>query len=225
MFFRLWRIEEAADAGAASSSPADAKTQTPAADPSSAKPDETSPAAGGPTNAQDVLKNMVAAYKRAPGYADAGKVHLTVTPDPNQISGAANFAVTFVRPNKLRMEVYQAAVVCDGKTLHAAVLDLPGQVLEREAPANLTLQAVHADGILDATLRSGFAGPPPQMLFLLADDPLKVLLQDAEVTVLEEPAQIAERDCYRVQIKRPDGKAVFWIDRESYALRRVEYPN
>ena len=207
-----------------SKTPADAKSQTPAAKPSSTKPNEISLPASGSTGAQDVLKNMVAAYKRAPGYADAGKVHLTVTPDPNQISGEANFAVTFVRPNKIRMEVYQAAVVCDGKKFYAAVQDLPGQVLEREAPANLTLQSVHADGILDATLRSGFAGPPPQMLFLLADDPLKVLLQDAEVTVLEEPAKIADRDCYRVQVKRPDGKAVFWIDRESYALMRVEYP-
>ena len=42
--------------------------------------------------------------------------------------------------------------------------------------------------------------------------------------MLEEPAKIDDRDCYRVQVKRPDGKAVFWIDRESFALLRVVYP-
>ena len=30
-------------------------------------------------------------------------------------------------------------VVCDGKKFYAAIQDLPGQVLERAAPANLTL--------------------------------------------------------------------------------------
>ena len=49
----------------------------------------------------------------------------------------ADESVTFVRPNKVRMHCYQAIVVCDGKQLRATVADLPGQVLECRAPAEL----------------------------------------------------------------------------------------
>ena len=88
--------------------------------------------------AQQVLDNMVAAYRTTPSYADAGKVHLVVEPDPRQISGSANFAVAMVRPNKLRMEVYQAMVVSDGKKFRAAGLDLADQVLELETPERVS---------------------------------------------------------------------------------------
>ncbi|MEE8451554.1 MAG: redoxin domain-containing protein [Thermoguttaceae bacterium] len=179
---------------------------------------------GGSDSSQDVLGKMIKAYREADSYADAGQVHLVVEPDPQQISGEADFAVTFVRPGKLRMSVYQAMVVCDGQKFRAAILDLPDQVLERDAPDPLTLPSIHSDEALNYVLQAGFAGPPPQLLFLLGDDPLKMLLEGAEVTMLAEPGRIADHDCYRVQIKRKDGDAVFWVDRESYVLRRIEYP-
>ena len=71
---------------------------------------------------------------------------------------------------------------------------------------------------------AGFAGPLPQLMLLLGDEPLNALLHDAEEPVLAEPGQIEGRDCYRVEIKRPDGMAIFWIDQETFVLRRIVFP-
>lgn len=88
----------------------------------------------------------------------------------------------------------------------------------------MTLKTLVGDQMLARALTQGIAGPTPQLMLLLADDPIKALLHDAEEPTLSEPGQIADRPCYRVQIKRPDGTAVYWIDQETYALRRVVMP-
>ncbi len=117
-----------------------------------------------------------------------------------------------------------AMLVCDGKKLYAAIGDLPGQVLVKDAPKRLTLKTLFADRMLAAALTQGIAGAMPQVMLLLADEPMKALLHDAEEPALSEPGQIGDRDCYRVQIKRPDGTATFWIDQETFVLRRIVLP-
>ncbi len=177
-----------------------------------------------PATAEELLQRMVVAYKKAPSYADRGTVRLQATVGGEQIDELAKFSVTLVRPNKIRVEVYQAQVVCDGQQLHATILDLPDQVLVKEAPAELTMRSIYGDRVLASTLSQGFAGASPQLMMLLADDPMKALLHEAEAKLLKEPGQINGHNCYRVEIERADGRAVFWIDRESYALRRIVLP-
>ena len=87
-----------------------------------------------------------------------------------------------------------------------------------------TIKTLLADRMLGRTLMQGIAGPTPQLMLLLTDDPIKALLHDAEEPILSEPGQIGDRACYRVQIKRPDGTAVYWIDQETYVLRRIVMP-
>ncbi len=70
----------------------------------------------------------------------------------------------------------------------------------------------------------GIAGPLPQLMLLLSDKPLENLLRDADEPTLVEPGQIDGHDCYRVQIKRPDGTATFWIDQQKHVLRRIGLP-
>jgi thiol-disulfide isomerase/thioredoxin len=177
-----------------------------------------------PATAEDVLKSMVAAYQKASSYADAGKIRLRIDQGEGKVDETADFSVTLVRPNKLRMQVYQAMVVCDGRQLHAAIQDLPGQVLVKQAPEKLTMESVYADRILASVLTSGLTGPAPQLILLLEDDPLGFVLHNAEATSLTSPGTIAGRECYRVEIKRDYGTSVLWIDRESYALRRIVFP-
>jgi thiol-disulfide isomerase/thioredoxin len=73
-------------------------------------------------------------------------------------------------------------------------------------------------------LTQGIGGALPQAMLLLHDDPLKVLLRDAEDPKLLEPGEIDGRDCYRVQITRPDGASTVWIDKKDYLLRRILLP-
>ena len=132
--------------------------------------------------------------------------------------------MAYQRPNKLRMEAYSAKAVIDGKKLYAAIEDLPGQVMEKDAPAELTMKSVYCDRILTAASCNGFAGAVPQILLLLEDKAVDILLRDAEEPKLVDPGEIEGRPCYRVQIRRPDGLAVLWIDKETFVLRRMILP-
>jgi thiol-disulfide isomerase/thioredoxin len=170
-----------------------------------------------------VLEAMAKAYRTAKTYNDKGSLKLFIQAG-DQKNEKVDFLVAFQRPNKLRMEVYQANVVIDGKKLYATIGDLPGQVLEKPAPAELTMKSVYCDYILTSFLTSGFAGAAPQLLLLLNDDSLDILLRDAEEPKLVEPGQIGDRDCYRVQIRRLDGMTVMWIDKETLVLRRMVLP-
>ncbi|GAF70454.1 unnamed protein product, partial [marine sediment metagenome] len=167
--------------------------------------------------ARGVLESMAAAYGKASSYEDIGAVRVRGPKGEK----TASFSVTMVRPDKLRLHVNQAVVVSDGRQLHAAILDLPNQVLCKDLPARLTLDWLCADPILRRALIGGFAGAPPQLILLLTDDPLKVLLHGVAETALLEPDRIMDRDCHRVELKWPGGTSVFWIDRETHALRRV----
>ena len=209
-------------------------TDKPAVEPSNGEEHPSTPGAGPavtgqPASARDVLAAMVDAYKNAATYADSGSVRLLAEQADGKIDQRADFSLSFERPNKLRLHAYQVMIACDGAQLHAAIADLPGQVLVREAPAKLTLRSIYKDRLLATTLSQGFAGSSLQLMLLLGDDPLRMLLQDTQRVELGEPEEgepqkIDERDCYRVNVTRPDGTLVFWIDRESYVLRRIEYP-
>jgi thiol-disulfide isomerase/thioredoxin len=177
-----------------------------------------------PKTGREVLDRMVAVYRKASRYADAGTVRLLAEAGEEKIDKKANFSVSLERPNKVRLQAYQAMLVCDGKKLQAAIKDVPGQVLVKQAPGQLSLKTIYSDRILATALSGDFAGALPQVMLLLADDPLKAMLRDAEEPSLAEPGQIDGRDCYRVRIKRPDGMAVFWIDQQTYLLRRIVFP-
>ena len=58
----------------------------------------------------------------------------------------------------------------------------------------------------------------------MADDPLKTLLHQVTQIRLLPPEKIDEQPCDRVEIARPDGKGVFWIDQKTRVLLRFEYP-
>ncbi|MBN2473303.1 MAG: TlpA family protein disulfide reductase [Pirellulales bacterium] len=194
------------------------------AGPASPAGEQVPPGEQGLLTGDDVLRKMIEVYQNAPSYADTGTVRLVIDRPEGQIDETAKFSLTLARPNRLRLEVYQTMVVCDGRQLHAAIEDLPGQVLAKEAPETLTLRDIYADRVLMSAIGGGFAGASPQLMLMLGDDPLAAMTDGAEMTVLGEPGSIAGREHYRVQITRPDGMVVFWIDRQTYVLRKIKFP-
>ena len=179
---------------------------------------------GKPLSGREVLNRMAAAYHKASSYADAGTVHLVAEAGDKKIDEVAQFSVSLVRPNKLRLQAYDAILVCDGQKTYAAVKDVPDQVLVKPAPERLTLKSIDVDLILRKVVSEGFASAPPQPLFLLADDPLAELLRGAEEPQLSEPGEIEGRACYRVRFKDAYGEATFWVDQQTYVLRRLVLP-
>lgn len=184
------------------------------------------------TSAAEVLERMVATYHEARSYQDDARVRLHFKKQgdgPNNVIDQKwDYSVAFARPNKLRLHVYQSVVICDGQKLHA-VLNLDevrGQILEASAPEKLTQQNVFdADPLLSQVLsQGGAAGPPLVLPLLLEEAALDPVLEGAEKPAFLPPEKAEGETCYRVEVKRPDGRLVFWIDEKNFVLRRIEYP-
>lgn len=192
-------------------------------EPIEAEATPTRPAPGN-TDPDAWLGEMAAAYRNANNYADSGRLRLRLVRGEDNIDETADFSVTFQRPNKLRMHLYQAIVVSDGEKMYATIGDLEGQVVSTPAPETLTFESIYFDDILASILTEGVAGTSPQLALLLTDDAVDGMLTDSQGTTLLEPSGIDGHVCQRVEISRPDGKLVLWIDQQTYALRRIEFP-
>ncbi len=201
------------------------------APPSEAGPTSTMEPAAGPgaqQSAQEVLDAMVKAYKEASAYEDRGYLEIRYQLGTTPLGERADFRVALARPDKIRVQVYQGVIVSDGQKQWGAILNVPDQVLQTDAPAEVKIESLYPSHVLADAMALGptrtFSWVPLQLVLLLADDPLKTLLLGAEPPQLIEPGKIDEHDCDRVQIRRQDGIAVFWIDRQTHALRRFEFP-
>jgi thiol-disulfide isomerase/thioredoxin len=185
------------------------------------KQDELKPASG-----SEVLDRMVIAYCKASRYADKGAVHLVAEAGGQKvIDQTFDFTLAFERPNKIRVQAYEATVVCDGRTLYASIGDLPGQVLKKPAPNRINVKTLYSDRLLAAAMTQGWAGPMPQVALLLADESKKAFVHESVgEPVLSEPGEIDGRKCYRVTVNRSYGPTVFWIDQQNFILRRVVLP-
>ncbi|MBN2024802.1 MAG: redoxin domain-containing protein [Pirellulales bacterium] len=185
-------------------------------------------AAADAPNAQAILRDMVKAYREAPGYEDEGRVILGLEIDGKPGEDKADYRVALARPGKLRVQAYQGAVVCDGQTLFGFSASAPQRVLRRPAPQPLTIPSIFSEAILADSMAQGptadYFWVPAQVVLLLADDPLKTLLHRAARVELLDPGTVEGRTCHRVQVSRPEGKSVFWIDQQSHVLRRIVYP-
>lgn len=184
------------------------------------------------TSPAEVLERMAAAYHEAHSYQDSAQVRLHFRKISGDKSDAVNqewdYSITFERPTKIRMHVHQAVVVCDEKKLHAVLNldDVRGQILEMAAPKSLAAQQLFdADPLLGQVLtQGGAAGPPLVLPLLLEEAALDPVLKGAEKPMLLPPEKIGDELCYRIEVKRPDGRLVFWIDQKNFVLRRLEYP-
>ena len=93
---------------------------TPAAADSADAKSSGEPVAGDLRTAQAVLEKMTAAYKNASSYADFGTLEFRQDPARASSDTRVSFSVAFVRPDKLRAELFNGQVVCDGKQWYAA---------------------------------------------------------------------------------------------------------
>lgn len=177
---------------------------------------------------EEILRAMVDAYRKAESYADNGKIVIRGMFNDQPVQSQMEYVTAWERPNKLRLICYEGSLVSDGEQLWAAVRTLPNQVLRLPAPGDWSLTALMRDTVLANGLMQGptqgFSLVPPPLVLLLAADPLKTLLYQAGPPELLPPGTLGTFTCDRVRVTRPDGNAVFWIDRQDHLLVRLEYP-
>ena len=176
-------------------------------------------------DARGLVEKMGRAYRDAGRYADDARVRIMRTRGESTTEETHPFRVAFARPDRVRIEAYDARIVADGATLRAAVGGIPGQVLAEPVQSPLALDQLFADRELAAALAEGEAGCPTQLPLLLADDTATLILGDATAPPrLVAAEEIDGHACDRVEIEKPDGRLVLWIDRDTKILRRMQVP-
>ena len=174
---------------------------------------------------RSLLDEMSRTYRKAPAYADNARVRIRYTREGTEVEQSIPFRVAFERPDRLRIDCYDARIAADGTSLRAAVGNVPGQVLEEAVKSPLTLDQLFADEQVRMTLAEGDAGCPTQLPLLLADDTVDLIIADAvDKPRIGAAEQVEGHACDVVTIPKPDGPLVLWIDRKSKLLRRMSLP-
>ncbi len=186
---------------------------------------------------RQLLKKTVTAYKAAFSYSDHGQVSIVAKMlDPDVRPEPWPCTVAFQRgiahngnrtATKLRLEVGDGKLVSDGVDVFAQIQPMPEQVLRFAAPESLTIESLFQDIYLDQSMELGIPETilrfPPQLVLLLAHDPLKTLLPEKAQAELREPQWIGDIPCDLVRVTDEAGSRLLWISRENHALMRFEY--
>lgn len=194
--------------------------------------------------ASQVTLKMVETYRRATNYMDNAEYAEHFSDANKRVPEQTHPHVTsvlFERPNRFRITRFVPAVegpaqlitvVSDGERLLAEASDLGPQILDIRAPSEATLESVATDPLLRETL---FPVPIenlyPQLSFLLAKESSPPQPARAEDRLEMLPPSPLERkgyptvDCFRVRLPSPLGAYVYWIDRKSFLLHRLELPS
>ena len=189
----------------------------------------------------EITSRMLDAYRKAKSYAD----HATYI-EQSVLRGEGishelpyyEMSLAFERPNRLRLTFHEALadaagtrrgfdVACNGELIRASMPEIQDQMVENPAPPDLTNDNVLADPLIRESLTDRVLGDVfPQLAMLLNsgdDEQDAVFPLDSNPRLLSD-ASVGDSNCYRVATSHPEGTRVFWIDRESYALRRMELP-
>lgn len=180
-------------------------------------------------SADQVLKDMIAAYRGTGSYTDRGRIRLSWSDQGKRFDDQAPLAVTFARPNKLRVTAYHLDLTADGEILQAKLLgqtipELAAQLVQRPMPRPFTLSSLSSDEVLWDQLARGAGGEPIQASLLLDQDPLADVFDPSVQRKLLEKKTHDGRLCHRVQVSTDSGQLVFWIDAVSHELRQLQYP-
>lgn len=206
------------------------KGDTPDSLPAIATPSNSASAAISPSvgTAEEILDRMIQAYKSATSYRDAAVAEMSGTQNGQRQQIPFPNAVVMERPNKIRMEIDNGTLLCDGVSTYGFARDLPGQILRIPAPPQLSVKSLYPDALLARSMMQSparsFSWLPLQLVLLLAEDPMKTLALDGQGLTLKEPAAIGQHSCDRVELLTDNGPGVFWIDQATSVLRRFEMP-
>jgi hypothetical protein len=179
--------------------------------------------------ASEYLQSVFIRYRNAQTYRDEGIVRLTVQNGPRLESEQAPLRV-WLESARLYVEAYDLRVWADEQATTAWIVDpttdnFDSQVL-RQPPGSgrPSLQRLLSDAVLSEKLSAGLAGPPPQLDWLLSEEPMKRLFaEDHRITFAGE-RELNGRLCVTVLVAADGEQYRFWIDKGSSLIRRVDLP-
>lgn len=97
-------------------------------------------------------------------------------------------------------------------------------VWQKPENQRLDLDRVLADEVLRSKLSAGLAGPPPQLEWLFAGDPMSGIFEPTAKLKWLPDANFAGQKMRRIAAETEGKSYVFWIDPTVSVIRRVELP-
>jgi hypothetical protein len=202
-----------------------------------ALPDQTiKPASFRTGTAKEFLHAVFVRYQTATSYHDRGRVRLTTSEDGKRVERTAPMSMWLERTD-VDLVAYDVRITIEESILQAWVVDpasdnLDSQVLHVPLPLRRgrpSLAAALSDPILASRLGSGLAGPPPQLEWLFAPEPMPGLFRgDHEFQFLADQ-RIDERLCRCIRVIVLDDQTPseyrFYVDAENDLVRQVDLPS
>ena len=198
----------------------------------------------------EILRDVLNVYQHdmLKYYSDNGYIRTVYESAGRRFEMHSPVSITLQKPNYLRMEVGSGLLVCDGEylwgTIESPLYD--GKILKVKAPHIFsTVREFYPDLKLGTAMNlpipSNIFWAPPQLILLMAREPLKTLiganaLKPSPGTPLVRllPPRYLRFDpsdpdaetiaCDRVLANSPQGGRIFWINRETKGIVRIELP-
>ncbi len=180
-------------------------------------------------SAKEFLAAVLARYRNASSYHDSAIVRISHESDGRLESQVAPLNVWFDH-QRLCVDAYDVRLWSDRDAVTAWILDpssddFDSQVL-RMAPINHRpdLESLLADPILAERLAAGLAGPPPQLEWLFAAEPMKHLFDGDHRFEFGKRHDVGGHPCLAIRVDATGDRYQFWIDERLGLIRRVDLP-
>lgn len=187
---------------------------------------EAQPTSFRQTSPDAYLRAVLTRYQSAASYHDRGLVRLRYQDNGQPTDQVAPIQV-WLDHDQLYVAAYDARIWRNDRALTCWIMDpatgdFDSQVVRKPAtPTRPTLQQLLEDPIFSEHMSAGLAGPPPQLEWLFAPEPMQPLFDGTHQFRFDSPGTIDGVSCDRVVV---DDSYVFWIDSQNSTIRRMEFP-
>lgn len=179
--------------------------------------------------ADEFLDAVFTRYRNSASYHDEASVRISYDNDGRWETVTQPLSVWFDQ-DQLYVQAYNASLWSSRQSVSAWVndpetADLDSQVLQGPAiEGRPRLEPLLSDEILVELLGSGLAGPPPQLEWLFAAEPMQRLFDSGHHFNFGPDRVIDGCPCLSVAVDAAGKPFRFWIDRSLGLIRRVDLP-
>lgn len=173
--------------------------------------------------ARALLDEVVQTYRDLNAYADSGQFGMAITINGREQKQEQPMALSFVRPNKISLNLGVARLLSDGKTVWT-VVGPTRKYTEETAPAKITLDAIK-QGAVGALLFGGPTTMTEEILLALLtdDDAAKIILEGTDGLHLEADREIDGRKVRALLVDQSQGPDIrLLVDAKTKLLTGVD---
>ncbi|TWT54159.1 hypothetical protein Pla22_17940 [Rubripirellula amarantea] len=180
-------------------------------------------------DAEEFLQAVFFRYRGATSYHDRGRVRLTQVQDRKPVTRTAPMRIWLDR-SELDLAVYDVRIAVESSRVMAWIIDESTQDFDSQVFLGTSkaerpqLSQALADPILAERISAGLAGPPPQVEWLFAAEPMKSLFDSPYQFRFLNDKTVQRRLCRCVEVSDGRDSYRFWVDPRASLIREVNLP-